>query len=416
MMDYISRRQKLMESKEGPCAVCIFSGSAPMKSLDASYPFFVDRNFYYLTGIDRENMILVLRKSASGDVSETLYIEPYDEVLAKWVGGRMRAAEATEISGIQSIRNVENFQGDLNGLVNGTRGLGKLRFWLDLWRHRADQTDTPAHTLAAKLQSRYPAVEINDVFGDLAAMRAVKDAEEIAQMCRAQETTRVAIEAMMRHAYPGINESELEGVFDFALLKQGVREHAFTSIVAGAGRATTLHYEENDQVVEDGQLVLIDLGSAEKHYCADISRTFPINGKFSPRQKELYNTVLEAQRLVIANAKPGLTTRDLNQMVVDFYESKLDELGLRVNGKGVRDYYYHGVSHSLGLDTHDICTERERTLKPGMVITVEPGLYIEAEGIGIRIENDVLITEDGCVDLSVDIPVTVEQIEAIMAK
>ena len=169
-------------------------------------------------------------------------------------------------------------------------------------------------------------------------------------------------------------------------------------------------------MVEDGQLVLIDLGSAEKHYCADISRTFPINGKFSPRQKEIYNAVLEAQRLVIAAAKPGLTTRDLNQMVVDFYETKLDELGLRVDGKGVRDYYYHGVSHSLGLDTHDICTERERTLQPGMVITVEPGMYIEAEGIGVRIENDVLITEDGCIDLSADIPVTVEQIEAILAK
>ena len=387
-----------------------------MKSLDASYPFFVDRNFYYLTGIDRENMILVLRKSASGDVSETLYIEPYDEVLAKWVGGRMRAAEATEISGIRSIRDVESFSGDLNGIVNGSRGLGKMRFWLDLWRHRADQADTPAHTLAARLQSRYPAVEILDIFGTLAAMRAVKDEEELALMRRAQETTRVAIEAMMGQAYPGINESELEGAFDFALLKQGVREHAFTSIVAGGGRATTLHYEENNQVVEDGQLVLIDLGSAEKHYCADISRTFPVNGKFTPRQKEIYNTVLEAQRLVIAAAKPGLTTRDLNQMVVDFYESKLDELGLRVDGKGVRDYYYHSVSHSLGLDTHDICTERERTLRPGMVITVEPGLYIEAEGIGIRIENDILITEEGCIDLSVDIPVTVEQIEALMAK
>ena len=415
-MDYISRRQKLMEGMENLSMVCVFSGSAPMKSLDASYPFFVDRNFYYLTGIDRENMILVLRKTWSGEVVESLYIEPHDEVLAKWVGGRMRAAEATEISGIRNIRNVEDFSGDLNGIVSGSRGLGKLRCGLDLWRHRADQADTPAHTLASKLQSRYPAVEIFDIFGTLAAMRAVKDEEELALMRRAQETTRVAIEAMMGHAYPGINESELEGAFDFSLLKQGVREHAFTSIVAGGGRATTLHYEENNQTVEDGQLVLIDLGSAEKHYCADISRTFPVNGKFTPRQKELYNTVLEAQRLVIASAKPGLTTRDLNKLVVDFYETKLDELGLRMDGKGVRDYYYHSVSHSLGLDTHDICTERERTLRPGMVITVEPGLYIEAEGIGIRIENDVLITEDGCIDLSADIPVTAEQIEALMAK
>jgi Xaa-Pro aminopeptidase len=213
-----------------------------------------------------------------------------------------------------------------------------------------------------------------------------------------------------------MNESELEGAFDFALMKQGVRQHAFQTIVAGGARATTLHYSENNQIVEDGELVLIDLGSAEKHYAADISRTFPVNGRFTERQKEIYNTVLEAQRIVIAAAKPGLTTRDLNQLVIDYYESRLDELGLRKDGKGVRDYYYHGVSHGLGLDTHDISTERERTLKPGMVITVEPGMYIEDEGIGVRIENDVLITEDGCIDLSIAIPRTVEEIEAIMAK
>ena len=210
-MDYRSRREKLMEGKQGPCMAVIFSGSAPMRSADASYPFSVDRSFYYLTGIDRENMILVLRKTPAGELAESLYIEPFDEVLAKWVGGRMRAQEATEISGIQTIRNVENFHSELNGLVNASRGLGKLHVYLDLWRHRPEQTDTPAHTLAAKLQARYPAVAIEELFGDLAAMRAVKDADEIEQMRVAQQTTKTAIEAMMRHAYPGINESELEG-------------------------------------------------------------------------------------------------------------------------------------------------------------------------------------------------------------
>ena len=414
--DYKLRREKLLENKQGPCMVCIFSGSAPMKSLDEAYPFAVDRNFYYLTGIERENMILVLRKTYSGDIVESLYIEPYDEVLAKWVGGRMKANEATAISGIQSIRDIGNFDSDLNSAVSMSRGLGKFSVYLDLWRYHKDQADTPAHTLAAKLQQRYPAVGIEEINGDMAAMRAVKSEDEIALMRRAQETTRVAIEAMMKHAYPGINESELEGAFDFALMKQGVRQHAFTSIVAGGPRATTLHYSENNCVVEDGQLVLIDLGSAEKNYCADISRTFPVNGRFTERQKEIYNAVLEAQRIVIANAKPGVTTRQLNQMVIDYYETRLDDLGLRKDGKTVRDYYYHGVSHSLGLDTHDIMTERERVLKPGVVITVEPGLYIEDEGIGVRIENDVLITKDGCMDLSIDIPRTVEEIEAIMAK
>lgn len=415
-MNYKERRAKLLEGKQGPCMVCIFSGSAPMKSLDEAYPFAVDRNFYYLTGIQRENMILVVRKTYSGDMVESLYIEPYDEVLAKWVGGRMRANEATEISGIQSIRDIGDFDSDLNGVIEMSRGLGKFNVYLDLWRYRKDQADTPAHTLAAKLQSRYPAVGIEEINGEVAAMRAVKSEDEIALMRKAQESTRVAIEAMMKHAYPGVNESELEGAFDFALMKQCVRQHAFTSIVAGGARATTLHYSENNCVVEDGQLVLIDLGSAVENYCADVSRTFPVNGKFTERQKEIYNTVLEAQRIVIANAKPGITTRDLNKMVIDYYETRLDDLGLRKDGKTVRDYYYHGVSHQLGLDTHDICTERERVLKPGMVITVEPGLYIEDEAIGVRIENDVLITDDGCIDLSVDIPRTVEEIEALMAK
>ena len=413
---YISRRKQLLENKKENTAVVIFSGSAPMKSQDEAYPFSVDRNFFYLTGIERENMILVMRKNYLGQYSETLFIEPFDEVLAKWVGGRMREAEATEISGIADIANVESFPDRLNSMVEYSRGLGKLTFYLDLWRYHKDQADTPAHTLAATLQNKYPAVAIEDINGDMAAMRAVKGEEEIAFMRQAQEHTRIAIEEMMRYAKPGMNERELEGAFDFALMKQGVRDHAFHSIFAGGKRATTLHYGENNQVVNDGEMLLIDLGSAYGNYCADISRTFPINGKFTDRQKELYNTVLEAQRIVIANAKPGLTTRDLNQMVIDYYETRLDDLGLRKDGKTVRDYYYHGVSHQLGLDTHDICTERERTLKPGMVITVEPGLYIEDESIGIRIENDVMITEDGCVDLSIAIPRTVEEIEAIMAK
>ena len=410
------RRQKLLEGKTAPAMVCIFSGKAPMKSLDQAYPFCVDRNFYYLTGIERENMILVMRKTPAGDYTEALYIEPYDEILAKWVGARMSAKEATEISGIRAVKDIGNFENDLNGIVSSCRGMGKLAVYLDLWRHRADQPDTPAHVLAKRLQEMYPAVAIEDVKGDMAAMRAYKSESEIAIMREAQESTRIAIEAMMKHARPGINEAELEGVFDFELMKQGVRQRAFNSIIAGGGRATTLHYEDNNCVVEDGQMVLIDLGSTAGNYCADISRTFPINGKFTQRQKQLYNTVLEAQRIVIKNAKPGLTMGDLNKMVIDYYESRLDDLGLRKDGKTVGSYYYHGVSHSLGLDTHDLVTENERVLRPGTVITVEPGLYVAEEGIGIRIENDVVITEDGCMDLSKDIPVTVEEIEAIMAK
>lgn len=410
------RRQQLMEGKSAPSMVCIFSGTAPMRSLDAEYPFSVDRNFFYLTGIDEENMILVLRNTFSGQMVETLYIQPYDEVLAKWVGPRMQADTATAISGITQIRNIGDFTEDLNSIIEGSRGFRKFHVYLDLWRYKADQADTPAHTLASKLIQRYPAVAIEEIHGDMAALRSVKSEEELAHMRKAQDTTRIAIEAMMKHAYPGINESELEGAFDFSLKKQCVRSHAFPSIVAGGARATTLHYVDNNYPVEDGQLVLIDLGSTDGHYCADISRTFPINGTFTPRQKELYHAVLEAQQIVIENAKPGITMQQLNQLVIDYYESRLDSLGLRKDGKTVSDYYYHGVSHSLGLDAHDLCTQRERILQPGMVITVEPGLYVADEAIGIRIEDNLLITEDGSINLSADIPKTVEQIERLMKK
>lgn len=334
----------------------------------------------------------------------------------KWVGGRMKPDEATAISGVQDIRYLDTFESALNLMIRVNRGEGETNLWLDLWKHTPEQEPTLAHKLAHKVQQEYPAVRINDLFGDLARMRAIKSDEEIEKMKIAQTTTQHAIEAMMKHSYPGINESELEGAFDFELAKQGVREHAFSSIVAGGARATVLHYSENNQVVNDGELVLIDLGSAHEHYCADISRTFPVNGKFTERQKEVYNVVLAVQDLIIEKARPGMTLMDLNNMVIEFYEQELPKIGLLKDGKTVRDYYYHSVSHSLGLDCHDVTTPTTKTLRPGMVITVEPGLYIEEEGIGVRIENDIIITEEKPIDLSSNILKTVEDIEALMAK
>ena len=410
------KRQQLLCDKPGPCAAVVFSGRAPMRSADGAYPFSVDRDFYYLTGIDHENMILVMTKDHYGKTSEMLFIEPYDEVQAKWVGGRMKPDEATAISGVQDIRYLDTFESALNLMIRANRGEGETNLWLDLWQHTSEQESTLAHKLAHKVQQEYPAVRINDLFGDLARMRAIKSDEEIEKMKIAQTTTQHAIEAMMKHSYPGINESELEGAFDFELAKQGVREHAFSSIVAGGARATVLHYSENNQVVNDGELVLIDLGSAHEHYCADISRTFPVNGKFTERQKEVYNVVLAVQDLIIEKARPGMTMMDLNNMVIEFYEQELPKIGLLKDGKTVRDYYYHSVSHSLGLDCHDVTTPTTKTLRPGMVITVEPGLYIEEEGIGVRIENDIIITEEKPIDLSSNILKTVEDIEALMAK
>ena len=414
-INYNQRRQQLLSDKQGPCAAILFSGRAPMRSADGAYEFSVDRDFYYMTGIDHANMILVLTKDYAGNYVEALYIEPYDEVQAKWVGGRMRPAEATALSGIENIRYLDTFEAAVNTFIRTNRGEGSMTCWLDLWKHTPDQDPTLAHKFAHKLQQEQPALKIEDIFGDIARMRVIKSEAELEKMRVAQVTTQHAIEAMMRYAHPGVNECALEGAFDFELAKQNVREHAFHSIVAGGARATVLHYSENNQVVNDGEMVLIDLGSAHEHYCADISRTFPVNGKFTERQKEIYNIVLAVQDLIIEKARPGMTLADLNNMVIDFYAQELPKVGLLKDGKTVRDYYYHSVSHSLGLDCHDVTTPSCKTLRPGMVITVEPGLYIEEEGIGIRIENDIVITEEKPIDLSSNILKTVEDIEAFMA-
>ncbi len=460
---YAARRAKLMEGMKAPSIAVIYSGTAPMRSADEEYEFSVDRNFYYYTGIDREHMILVLKKLKEGTMAEELYIEPFDEVMAKWVGARMRENEAREISGIEKIcyleafdgnfnsliesyiepfdevmakwvgaRMRENeareisgiekicyleaFDGNFNSLIESSRSSKKLTVALDLWKYKVTQAPTQAHLLAARIKEQYPAVEIRDIYADFVGQRIKKEDIEIEKMMVAQHTTQKAIEELMRYVKPGMNECEMEGAFDFALRKQGVREHAFPSIVAGGVRATTLHYKENNQEVKDGELVLIDLGSANEHYCADISRTFPVNGKFTARQKEIYDLVLSAQDLIIEKAAPGMTLRELNQMVIDHYAARLDELGLAKDGKTVADYYYHGVSHQLGLDTHDISCSDYEVLEPGMVITVEPGFYIEEEEIGIRIENDILITEGKAVDLSKGILKTTEDIEAWMSK
>ncbi len=409
------RRVNLLADKPSPYIAVVYSGTSPRTSADGAYPFHVDRNFYWLTNIDRNNMILVLKKV--GDVvSEELYIEPFDEVQAKWVGGRMRPAEATEISGIETIKFLEDFEAGFHSFFRMNRGAGVTTLGVDLWKYTPDHDDTKAHKLAHKVQHDYPAVRIDDLYRQFVEGRIIKSQSEIDQMLVAQEHTRVAIEAMMKHAYPGVNECELEGAFDFALCKQANKEHAFGTIVAGGGRATVLHYHGNNTNVEDGEMVLIDLGAAYKHYCADISRTFPVNGKFTERQKQFYNMVLAAQDLVIENARPGMTLRDLNDMVIKFYEQELPKLGLLQNGDTVRDYYYHSVSHQLGLDCHDITCPETAVLRPGMVITVEPGIYVEQEAIGIRIENDIVITEDKAIDLSKNILKTVEDIEALMAK
>jgi len=407
---YKQRREKLLNSIEGNCTVVLFSGNLINDTEDECFRFSVNRNFYYLTGLDKESMALVLNK-VDGVINEYLFILPFDEKLAKWVGGRMLKAEAGGASEIDNVSEYYELDGTIASILNRTRRDGNHTFYFDLWHYDSEQALTPALKYVKKLQETHPAVIIKDIFPYITKMRLIKDTYEIADIKRAIEITRDGVHKMMTSIKPGFNEMVLDGIFNLVLAQNVCNTYAFKTICASGKRATILHYSDNNHTIEDGDMFLCDLGATVHNYCADISRTFPSNGKFSERQKELYNIVLKAQIMVEEHAKPGVTLRELNQVVVDFYREELPKHGLT---KDVNEYYWHSVSHHMGLDDHDADGGLGQVLQKGNVISNEPGLYIESEKIGIRIEDDLLITEDGCENLSIEIVKTVEDIEEKM--
>lgn len=412
MNEFKERRIRFMEQMGDNSIAVFFAGEELQKSEDEAYPFTVNNNFYYLTGLDKAGMILVMTK-LNGSTADRMFILPYDEWMAKWVGGRLKADEVQKISEVNTVNEVNELDAYIAGVYNRCRSYGGMKVYLDLWYYSSKQQLTPAILYAKKIKELYLNTEIIDSYPLLTGMRLIKSEDEIKKISKAIDITRSGVHAMMKNIRPGMNEMMMEGIFNFALCQRGCKENAFATIAASGERATVLHYSDNDQVMEDGELFLCDLGATFDHYCADISRTFPVNGKFTNRQKEIYNVVLAAQKLVENNAHPGIGIRDLNQMVIDFYKEELPKIGLT---KEVREYYFHGIGHQLGLDVHDVDHAGQNVLKPGMVITNEPGLYVADEKIGIRIENDLLITEDGCVDLAKDIVREVEDIEKLMIR
>ena len=289
----------------------------------------------------------------------------------------------------------------------------EVMLYVDLHTQEYNQATTETK-FAQQVKSYFPHAHVANVYPYIAQLRLVKDDEEIETLKRSIETTRLGIESMMKHAEPKMMEYELEAYFDFELKRHNA-DHSFPSIIAGGKNATILHYGENNTRIKDRSLVLCDLGAAHDHMCADITRTFPINGKFTKRQAEIYDIVLRGNKMIIDAIKPGMTLAQLNRMLVKFYQKELKEVGLLSHGKTVSDYYWHGVSHMLGLDTHDVSLA-DYQLQEGNVFTVEPGLYIEEENIGIRIEDNVLVTSDGCINLSADIIKEIADIEAFMQK
>lgn len=413
---FIRNRKRFAEQMEEDSVAILHSGLAPVKSNDQDMsPFAVNRNFYYLTGIDTQNVWLVMSKNAAG-ITEMLFIDQPDEFLIKWNGWMLTCEEASAASGIpvDSVKYQHDLDRFVGGFIYNGRTLNSrpriVYFSLDRLSMKA--AVSPVERYANRIKETYPAVEVRNCAAMIASMRAVKAPEEVECIRRAGHVTMQALERMLQSAKPGEYEYQWAADYEHMVARSGMR-NAFTTIAASGANAVMLHYSDNNCVARAGDLLLVDLGAEYGYYSSDVSRTFPIGGKYSDRQKELYGVVREAMDMAKDKMRPGVALKESQQAVIDFYKKALRTVGLITDDSEVGKYYYHGVSHSLGLDTHDPC---DRVVyEPGMVVTLEPGLYVREEGIGIRLENDILITAGEPEDLIGDRLLRIDEIEAVMA-
>ena len=409
-MNFRERREKVYNQMEDKSILVLYSGEALHISADSYQHFEANRQFFYLTGIRRENMALVIDKCGE-KIEETLFIEPIDSSVERWVGKKMTEEEAKEVSGVESISFIDNLQVTLDRIMN--RKLPK-KVYFDTYRHQ--MSDLPDFNLvkAQDFVKAYPGTAVDNIYPIVASLRMNKDADEVEVTKEAIKVTEEALNHVLATLKPGMMEYQVQAEFEYKVKSLGADGMAFPTIAGSGINGTMLHYETNHDVCKENTLILLDLGARVKGYNADITRTYPVSGKFTERQKQFYNIVLKANQTVAAEARPGVTLKDLNDLCKKVLAEGLIELGLIEKEEEVGKYYMHGVSHHLGIDVHDVTVPEKAKLEPGMIITNEPGLYIDEEEIGIRVEDDLLITEDGCVVLSQDIVRTVEDIEAKM--
>ncbi|MGE4572059.1 MAG: aminopeptidase P family protein [Candidatus Izemoplasmatales bacterium] len=413
--EFIKRRKTLIEQMDDQSFALLASGQAKHKSLDQHFKYFPERNFFYLTGLKREKFILLLVKNKKA-MLDFIFIEEASDYATKWLGSRLSKEEVSQITGIDTQRifylnEFDNFIS--NRLLVDSRQLLLDRLpsvmYLDMFRAASLEKPVSFDTFF-KIVENYPELTVKNINSMIAELRRFKSNDEVADIRKAIAHTKKGIYSIFDYAKAGVNERELEATFEYNIKLSGSTGVSFDTIVANGKNATVLHYVDNDQEILDGNLVLLDLGAYHNEYAADISRTFPVNGKFTQRQAELYQMVLDVNKETIKRVKPGIYVGELNEFAKNALAEGMIKLGLIKEKSEVSKYYYHNVSHYLGLDVHDVGTYSKK-IEAGVVLTVEPGIYIEEEKIGIRIEDDILVTEDGYENLSKDIIKEIKDIE-----
>lgn len=371
-----------------------------------------DPDFLYLTGYTAPDAALVLTITRNA-IEERLLIPPRDPAQEKWTGEKLGAGsedpetgqpdadrkKAREATGFEKIERIDA----LSGILESKAILsGAAILWTRVEEGKLDADPTPAQRFVERARRAWPQLRVADPRPEIARLRRVKSEAEIALIQRAIDITLPSLREGIRGAATAARENELQGLIDGGFRRRGATGFAFPSIVGAGKNGTTLHYEENLGPVKDGDLVLMDVGASYLGYCADVTRTVPATGRFTPRQKEIYELVLRAQTEAAAVIRPGVTMAEVNQKAKDL-----------IAAAGYGPYFLHSTSHYLGLEVHD-AGERSQPLEAGVVLTVEPGIYLKDEGLGIRIEDDYLVTPDGFRKLSGALPSDIPAIEKMV--
>ena len=416
-----NRKRFVSKMQKNSIAIFVSNDEYPLNG-DALHDFKQNTELYWLSGIEQEgSMVILFPDNPDPKYREVLVLVRPQELKEIWDGKRLRANEATTISGIKTIVWVDVLDGMLQQWVHLADAI-----YLDSNENDRKNTllRTSEYRFIDEMKARYPLHNFCRAASIMKELRAVKTKEEVQVIQKAIDITELAFRRLLQFIQPGVKEYEIEAEIYHSFLSQRATGVAYHSIIASGDNARTLHYTSNNNVCKDGELILMDFGAEYGGYCADLTRTVPVNGKFTKRQKEVYNACLHLHDYAKSILKPGISILNYTDKVGEEASKQFLKIGLLsksdiknedAENRAYRKYLYHGISHHLGLDVHDLGT-RTAPITAGMVFTVEPGIYIKEEKMGVRIENNFWITKTGNQDLMKNIPIKAEEIEALMRR
>ena len=417
---FINNRKHFTKALKSDSIAIFVSNDEWPRNGDSLHKFKQNSDLFWLSGIEQEDsMVILFPDNPDKKYREVLVLVRPNELKEKWDGKRLRAEEARKISGIETIVWLDSIDALLQSWIHLADTI-----YLDSNENdrKATNIKSREYRFIYEIKENYPLHKFERAAKILKDLRAIKSKEEIVVVQKAIDITEHTFRKLLTFIKPGVYEYEIEAEIVHSFLTQRSTGEAYSSIIAGGDRARTLHYVSNSEECLDGELILMDFGAEYGCYCADLTRTVPVNGKFSKRQKEVYNACLHLHDYAKSLLKPGITLVDYTELVGEEATKQFIKIGLLTKtdvknedpeNRAYRKYLYHGISHHLGIDVHDLGT-KTGPLQAGMLLTVEPGIYIEEEKMGVRIENNIWITKNGNIDLMKNIPVTVEEIESLM--